>query len=357
MKMLNLAFRTDASQRIGFGHLFRCLALADRISEQLECKISFVCNGDLPEILFKMIILKGYKANLLPGDIVKTEIEDAVSFLEVISAEKIDWLFIDHYKLGLNWETFVRASAENIVVIDDLDDRKHLCDVVINQNVLDQGKKYYLNRVPPSCILLLGPANIMFNPLFLKARSGRRIRTKLGRLLISFGGSDPTNETAKAMEMLESGIWKWQVDLVVGAGYRYVCKIEAQCRYLTNVTLHKHTNRMADLILGADMAIGSGGISLWERFLLGLPSMVVQAADNQRELIEFTARQGQIWPLGESRLVTPDTMSQQLMDIMKRPELLAEQSEKIMAYMDALEPSNLPIIKLMMEQLVRGNLR
>lgn len=301
---MKVAFRVDASVQIGAGHSARCLTLADELrAHGATCR--FLCRH-APESLIRSIAAKGHELTLLGtgGDATRATSSsdyaawlgvpqelDAEQALAALAAAPVDWLIVDHYALDRTWESKLRKRAARILVIDDLTNRAHDCDLLVNQN--PTAADAYASIVPASCRVLGGPRYAMLRPEFRDAHARAERRSGVvRRLLVFFGGFDPINCTTAAIDAivkLESpGL---QTDVVIGAEHPDRQRIEERCK-AHGLVLHVQTTRMAELMLGADLAVGAGGSANWERCCTGLPSLIVTVADNQRELVRESALAG-----------------------------------------------------------------
>lgn len=304
---MDIAFRVDASHQIGTGHLMRCLTLADAL-HQRGAKICFVSRY-MPEHLQQMIEERGYVFSALPQDLPHAEDElahsqwlgvsqqaDAEGTLQVLDGKFLDWLIVDHYALDARWESILYANCRRLMVIDDLADRLHRCDILMDQNFYLDMHIRYRNKVTSDCQLLLGPAYALLKSDFDTTRKQVGVRDgKVERILIFFGGIDAANHTGKAIEALASlDISDFRVDVVIGIQHPQGEEIEARCLEL-GYACHVQTNRMAQLIASADLAIGAGGVTTWERCCLGLPTLAISVAPNQRRQINDAAREGLLY--------------------------------------------------------------
>lgn len=214
---MKVAFRADASVGIGSGHVMRCLTLAGELKEA-GAQIIFICReceGNLCDLIEK----QGIPVARISGELQSWE-ADAFQSLEALKKYgKADWLVVDHYSLDHRWEAGIRNAAEKIMVIDDLADRIHDNDLLLDQNLYEDLENRYNGLAPPHCIKLLGPRYALLRPEFRKARASLRKRDGIiRRILVSFGGSDPSNETAKALEAIGLlGKPEIAVDVVVGS--------------------------------------------------------------------------------------------------------------------------------------------
>ena len=299
-----VAIRTDASSQIGTGHFMRCLTLADGLTER-GAKIRFI-SRHLPEHLRDMLNTKGYEFAVLKGFSNKvaddnyyarwlgvSQDQDAAETWQVLSDHTWDWLVVDHYALNANWETVLRNVAKRIFVIDDLADRQHDCDVLLDQNFYADMQTRYTNKVPSHCELLLGPRYALLRDEFRQLH--KQVKSRNGPvkgILVFFGGVDADNYTGRAIEALSeiatSGL---QVDVVIGAQHPCREQIKAACAQ-HGFICQIQTDKMAELMAAADLAIGAGGSATWERCCLGLPTLVFCTAVNQQKQIADAAQEG-----------------------------------------------------------------
>ena len=305
---MQVVFRVDASIEIGSGHFMRCLALADALYPLAS--IRFVCRHILPS-LENLLHIRKFALNLLPkafaveGDLLHShwlhasQEQDAQDTIDIISKKgKCDWIVIDHYSLDCRFQNLIRQHVGRILVIDDLADRIHNCDMLIDQNAYADQNKRYLGKVPSHCICLIGTRYCFIRNEFLSARKTMVPRYGPVRsILIYFGGIDNTNKTQEAVQTLLdlaaseiiSGLLK--VDVIIGMEHVACSVIQTICQ-LNNIKLHIQTRKMAELMSCADLAIGAGGISTFERLYLRLPALLTPISDNQREPLSYMESQG-----------------------------------------------------------------
>lgn len=299
---MQVVFRTDASLDIGTGHVMRCLTLAQALREQGEvCR--FVTR-EHPGHLAALIQQRGFEVHLLDrpdapvppegpaavahaawlGTDAATDAQQTRAFLGDTVA---DWLVVDHYALDAQWERRLRPNARRLMVIDDLADRPHDADLLLDQNLGRQAADY-AGLLPAACHLAIGPRHALLRPEFgaLRARSLQRrsAEADLRHVLISLGGVDKNNLSAAVLATLdELGLpTGCRVTVVLGAqspGLDTVRELAQRSRLQVEVVVN--TARMADLMADADLAIGGAGTTAWERCCLGLPTLTLVMADNQ----------------------------------------------------------------------------
>lgn len=350
---MKVVIRTDSSYEIGSGHVMRCLTLAEALREK-ENDVSFICR-DLPGNLNVLLGNKGFKVYQLPyvkeqgSDIIKitnhshwlgaTWQTDAQETVSILSGEEqvIDWMIIDHYSLERNWEKKVQTYVKRIMVIDDLADRPHDCDLLLDQNYYKNMETRYDQLIPAHCIALLGPRYVLLRPEFITARQNLKIRDGIvKRILVFLGGSDPTNETKKVLNaILQLNQPHIQVDIVVGQSNPHNKQIRELCKLAPSFTLHTQVNNMAELMANADLAIGAGGSTTWERCFLGLPTITLIVAENQAETTGAVAEFGALLNLGWSRNVSAEKIIIEIKKLINNPILLRQMSKIAMQLMGA----------------------
>jgi len=315
---MKVAIRTDASPTIGTGHLMRCLTLADGLRAE-GAEVMFLCAPSAAPWM-KLVEGRGHGLRLLgvrgegPGDgdlrhasrLPWGQAADAEATAAVLGGS-VDWLIVDHYGLDARWESRMRAAARKIMAIDDLADRPHDCDLLLDQNLTENMERRYESRLPPGCRQLLGPRYALLRPEFAEARANLRLRNgELKRIMIFMGGSDTANETGKALTAIrELKRGDVVVDVVVGAANPHRNALRELCSRTPGAVFHCQTERMAELMAEADLALGSAGTAALERACVGLPAVVCILVDNQRNLARAVAKQGCVINLGESGKLTP----------------------------------------------------
>jgi UDP-2,4-diacetamido-2,4,6-trideoxy-beta-L-altropyranose hydrolase len=300
---MQIAIRADASVDIGTGHVMRCLALADALRSQ-GAEIVFICReqeGDL----CGLIASREYDVLRLPrlpiGEAWDWQLDAEQTVHALVEKwPRADWLIVDHYRLDARWEKALRRNTARIMAIDDLADRPHDCELLVDQNLSRDMNNRYTGLVPESARPLLGPKHALLRTEFTAARAAAKRRDgALRRILVFYGGSDAGNETAKALEGLRLfSRPDIAIDVVIGATNPHRDQIARLCSTLPNARLHRQVNNMAELMAAADLALGGGGITTWERCCLGLPTLVTILAENQSELTHATADYGAIVNLG-----------------------------------------------------------
>lgn len=329
-----ILFRVDASEQIGSGHVMRCLTLADELRGSCT-EITFLCR-ELPGNMIEHIETQGFRVFRVPSES-ETSDGDAEQTKKVLRNNKLqpDWLIVDNYRLDIQWESTLRPLVKGIMVIDDLANREHDCDILLDQNYYRNMEIRYQGLTPADCRQLLGPRYALLRQEFKVARQTLRVRDgSVKRILIFYGGSDPTNETVKALEaIMLINRPDIAVDVVVGAANPNKEQIKEICSGMTNTNFYCQVGNMAELMAKADLSLGAGGTATWERCYLGLPALVTIVAENQWEMVEALAEDGVILNLGLFMEVTIDKVTEAIKKLLNSPENLVEMSTQGLALM------------------------
>lgn len=343
---MKVFFRVDSSARIGAGHLMRCLTLAETLRTR-DVQTHFVCR-DHRGNLIAMLRQKAMPVTVLRAPVNDSaklgedyaswlgvsQAEDAGQTIEAFGGEKPDWLVVDHYGLGHEWEKHLRPHIGKLMVIDDLANRKHDCDLLLDQNYSADGDQRYAELVPPQCKILLGSGYALLKKDF------KDIRKRLGswphelrRILVFFTAGDDQGETLKAMRGIELYGKAEQVDVVTGQSNPNNAAIIKKCEAL-HWGYHCQIDYMPTLIAQADLVIGAGGSSNWERCALGVPALVAVLAENQVLIARALNNAGVVHNLGWCHDLQAEDYANAL-SMMNRQQL-ASMSGKALELVDAM---------------------
>ena len=312
---MKVVFRTDASIEMGTGHVMRCLTLANALKKQgAECH--FICRAHKGHLI-PLIIEHGHSVHSLTAVFPQSKDEHApdspqlahASWLgcsqtsdahlcqSIVQEIQPDWLVVDHYALDIRWHRVLRPHSKKIMVIDDLADRQHDCDLLLDQTFARDADDYR-PRVPQDCQLLCGAEYALLRPEFPQWREyslQRRQKGQLEQLLINLGGVDKDNITGQVLDAL-SGCeihLGCRIVVVMGATAPWLDSVRQQAEALPWKTEIKvGVNNMAELMADSDLAIGAAGATTWERCCLGLPSIMIVLAENQQNIAFQLANSG-----------------------------------------------------------------
>jgi len=330
---MRVAVRADASKQIGSGHVMRCLALAGAL-RKWGAAVFFLSRED-PGNLVDIIGRQGCAIHCLPDGVSGWE-EDVHLTAEILKLKQgTDWLIVDQYSLDRRWEQAIRRHTRKVMVIDDLANRPHDCDLLLDQNFYDGMETRYAGLVPPACVQLLGPHYALLRSEFAETRKNLRSRDgRVGRILIFFGASDGTNETSKALEAVARLGSSIAIDVVIGINNPHREHIKKLATTIPLAVCHFPFADMAALMNGADLFLGAAGTTTWERCCLGLPSLIVTVADNQVQAARDLANHGVLHYIGDHKVVHCSDIVAALDRALGDPQLLQEYSQLSLKLVD-----------------------
>ena len=330
---MDVVFRTDSSHNIGTGHVMRCLSLADEIRRN-GTNISFICREGLGNLI-SYIENRGYEVHQLPGEI---DIEKDRKLTNKILSKyetKPDGLIIDHYDIDISYESSLRDRVKKVMVIDDLADREHDCDLLLDQNYSKNDNRYN-GLVPEDCIQLLGSEYAILRPQFQKARENLRERDGgVNRILVFMGGVDSKDITSKALRaihMLDRP--DIAIDVVIGNLNPNHDEIKILASKIPNTSCHHNVEGLAKLMSSADFCIGAGGTTTWERCCVGLPTITIILAENQKDISESLDKEGAIINLGWYHNVTENNIKEVAEGLIDNPNKMASMSGRSRSMVD-----------------------
>lgn len=227
--------------------------------------------------------------------------DDAEETIAALRSVRVDWLVVDHYSIDSLWERRLRRLTDNVLVVDDLTDRTHDCDVLLNQNMVASAPELYDHHLPESCRTLLGPRYALLDSDFAAFRETLPDpRPRPETVLVSFGGSDTNNLTGMALSALcAPELAHLTAEVVIGENNPNYQQISAQVAQRPRTSAHFALGNLARLMARCDIAIGAGGTTAWERVCLKLPSLVVSLASNQSEVCRNLAFTGLVDYVGK----------------------------------------------------------
>lgn len=348
--LMNITFRVDSSLDIGSGHVMRCLTLA-RFFRHLGCHCSFICR-DHKGHLCNLISSEGFDLLMLPSPLTalgknERRLDDTYArwlgvypeedFEEceyLLESRRPDWLIVDHYGLDVAWESAARKLAKKIMVIDDLSNRQHDCDILVDQT-FGREPHEYVDKVPHTCRILVGSVFSILRPEFAGYRSSIASRNKesgIREILINLGGVDKDNLTCQVLEALSKCDLsdKYKVTVILGASSPWVDEVRSALQdSFEHPSLLIGVKNMAEVMSRADLAIGATGTTTWERCCVGLPSVTLVVAENQREISRRLHEYGAIIATDLSNLAS------EVVRLLNDPgELLMKVSEKALGVCD-----------------------
>ncbi|MDF1827355.1 MAG: UDP-2,4-diacetamido-2,4,6-trideoxy-beta-L-altropyranose hydrolase [Legionellaceae bacterium] len=350
--MMRVAFRVDSGILIGSGHVQRTLTLANEL-RRCGAKVVFISRtheGHLlsyfereEHVVYPLPVPATNKNEPLLGGyeawLGVTPEQDAIDTVAVLEGQFYDWLVVDHYALDYRWEEALRVIVDKIMVIDDLANRTHDCDLLLDQNYFGiEAECRYENKLPLFTQLLLGPKFSLLQPDYAQLHDiclPKDERVK--RVLIYFGGVDLENQTSKVLSALTTPeLSHLLVDVVVGSNCLNLRALEEQVARRGNVTFYQSLPTLADLMMQSDLVIGAGGSTTWERMCLGKASVITCVAENQRIFSQKLSHDGYQVVLSTDESDTYQGWQQKILELINSPFKRKAMSKKAYQLVDGL---------------------
>lgn len=298
--MKKIVFRVDSGNHIGIGHMMRCLTLAKELLVS-DVEIHFITRNH-----------KGASINLISEDFITHLLNDGVS--DILSIEDkdnyslwlgvteeedlrqcnlildsigpVDIIVLDHYSLDKTFEESV--NAKNVFVIDDLFSRIHQCDILLNQNLGTEETDYSKSKVGS---FLLGPQFSLLRPEFKKLHqelvASEFFNLPIKSILVFFGNGDIGGNCLKFAKSLRSqDLEKFIFTFILNQNHKDYEELIKWGKPHQNVKILSFVSEMSKVILEHDFFIGAGGATSWERACLGVPSAILNVAENQVKICE-----------------------------------------------------------------------
>ncbi|HDI2993750.1 UDP-2,4-diacetamido-2,4,6-trideoxy-beta-L-altropyranose hydrolase [Acinetobacter baumannii] len=303
---MKFCFRADASLYIGSGHVIRCLTIADALAQHGH-ESYFICRPHQGNLI-EFVKQRGYMVHALSEPLFNTsselseyqrwlgvtEQQDAQETLAVLTEYPVDWMIVDHYGLSAIWQQIIRPEVSHIVAIDDLANRKHDADIILDCGLANTPSDYAkLNQRVGH--YLMGPRYALLRSefrtkrLWLEQHPKTYNQEKL-RILVNLGGIDKDNLTGTVLETLSNSPQQQRlsVTVVMGVNAPWKESVLQQAKKLPfSINILINANNMADLMAEHDLAIGAAGSTAWERCCLGLPTIMICMADNQKMIAKY----------------------------------------------------------------------
>ncbi len=351
---MRVVFRTDSSFAMATGHVTRCLALEAELRRR-GAATSFITRA-LPGDAAFLILEQGVSLQRLPSPrseavidadgpphaswLGETWANDAEQTGALLEGE-VDWLVVDHYGLDARWESRFRKTGARVLAIDDLADRLHDADVLVDPNFAPEEGEPYEKLLPDGATILRGPRYALLRAEFRRLRERRQPPRRPARLLVFLGGSDVPDVTGRVLEGLHhAALPDVAIDVIAGVSNPRRAGIRALTE-TTGARFHERVPEMAEMMLAADLAIGAGGGTAWERCCLGLPAILVSLEANQIRIARTLHATGAAVYVGHHDTVSASDIVSETTRLLENPGLLAEMSRKGMDLVDGLGVSRI----------------
>lgn len=307
---MKILFRVDASSVIGTGHVFRCMSLGEELLGRGHT-VAFACRAE-PGHLIDLIRARGYQVYALSRS--TGAISGELDAAEVIAATPAgyDWCIVDHYGLDAVFERAVSRAVKRIMTIDDLANRPHACDILLDTSHAAESADVYAGLVEPRTRLLIGQDYVLLRAAFRSLQPAPALGD-VRRLLVTFGGNDPPGMTLRAVNVLKDASFSnLHIDVTSSIANPRLEFLRRAVDGYDRFAFHVDTPQFHLLLRDCDLCLGAGGTTTWERFYLGKPSIVVTLADNQFRFSQWLEARRLIRLLGFAPEITDDALAREL---------------------------------------------
>ncbi len=330
----HLAIRADSDTRKGVGHVMRMLALAQSWKSRVG-RVTFITSCESVSILARVqaegLSLKQIKRLCPDEDDLRTTLEILKTIGEEERGKKSNiWMVTDGYHFDEEFHSGIRANGYRLMVMDDFAHLRHYhADVLLNQNIGAEQLTYQCERETKR---LLGTSYTLLRPEFGQWREWRRVaRARASKVLVTLGGSDPDGIMFNVIEALQDKRLKnIAATIIIGPANPNLRSLqetakrsEKKIQLLTSVD-----KEMPQLMAEADVAISAGGSTCWELAFMGLPSITLVLAENQRRIAEGLAAVGVFVNFGEATNVSPGSLAERLEELLSDSEKRQQMSDQ-----------------------------
>ena len=310
---MKIGFFFNFEKSVGGGHFWRCLNLAKKI--QTPDKIIYFFSN----IKDKKFLLLLEKNNFKHVEIFEKKKDKLINKLtQKIKYTNIKNLIIDNYKINYSDEKNIKKVVKKLVVIDDHINKKHFCDLFINNNFLSKEAKIKIKKKNPKIKLAIGNNFSIVPNSKNKKKSYLKKSINVKNIFVFFGSSDNTDETSKILKV-SNFFPSIKFNIIIGNFNKNIKKFMKEKKKIKNVKFffNLDNEQIINLIKKNDLAIGAGGINMIERLYFNLPSLVICVADNQENASEYLKNQNSILYLGKSKNVSSHKIKNNLENIIK----------------------------------------
>lgn len=317
----NVAIRVDANSTIGMGHLRRCLTLGQQLQKD-GFTVRLLSRSPLN---FKIDELQTFEiVQLREGD-------DAQATLSAIgrNPQEISWVIVDHYDLDATWEKIIHGAGHKVLAIDDFRHRTHHAHVLVSDN--DLPFEPILSENEDFICELVGPNFALIDPRFAFSADNLPDEQEPKRVLISYGGSDATNETAKALAAIEGLTRKSNynnlfgaVDIVIGPVNQNADQVTTLAKNIEHAHIHYAPSSLEPLLRKSHLFLTAGGNSMIEALTLRKPCLVTITADNQTSMVERISKISPLRVMGDHAEVSSASLERALIDAHENYRRIAE---------------------------------
>jgi UDP-2,4-diacetamido-2,4,6-trideoxy-beta-L-altropyranose hydrolase len=325
-----VCIRVDGSVEIGTGHVIRCLALAEELSDRGYKPV--FCTRGYDSGLIEKIKSRGFDLQVLHAALSMQE--DMERFTEMGKKHNAGVVITDNYHFTDQYLKYLKENFKVVVSIDDIAESYFYSDILVNQNIYATPEMYN-GKTATGTKLFLGTAYALLRPEFKAYHNQSREFSRVKNILVTLGGVDPDNQTLKVLKALDKIKADFSITAVIGVSNPHVEDISAFAESSEKpIKLLKNVNNMAELMHASDIAVSAAGSTSWELCCTGLPSIVIILADNQERIGKGLAEAGISINLGWFNDVTETMIQESVEKLINNAKLRESMGQKGKAAVD-----------------------
>ena len=342
---MNFFFKVSAGENIGIGHLQRCLNLATGLNKKKN-NIIFLVNKSSKKYI-KKIKKKKFQVKVYQNNNILL-----MNAKKVFIKNEYNFLIIDDYSIDYKWELKISNYVNKILVIDDFTNRKHYCDVYVNQNIINQKDIIKVKKKFNKQKCLLGPKYALLDKKFYFYHNKKRENIFFKKILISFGGSDKENFTNLVLKTLaQKKYTHLEINVILGKYYKFFNELKKRYNLNQNIKISKNLPSLVNIIYKSDLSIGAGGTTSWERLCLSNPAIVFCMSENQKKIITDLKKKKLIIYGGEESKFSSKKFENLLDTVIKKYNKLKKKMEEGKILVDGLG------VKRVLENLIPSKIK
>jgi UDP-2,4-diacetamido-2,4,6-trideoxy-beta-L-altropyranose hydrolase len=309
--MYNIAIRADGGPETGMGHIMRCLSLAKEF-KRAGCTVCFFSKY---EEGIRKISSEGFE------------------IIELESYKNFNLMVIDTYNVSEKYFFDLRSQINKLAYLDDINKFDYPVDILINGNITGEYfgyKKYCENEV-----MLLGPKYNLIRDEF-KSIPARVINDEINEIMLTTGGSDPYDLSIKFTNLFSenTNLKDLKLNVIVGSLFKNKSKLRDLSEKNKNIVLHENVKNISEIMLRSDIAISSGGSTLYELCACGTPTLAFVMADNQEFLVEKMAELGFVESLGWYNALAEEYLAKSIKELCNDYDKRKEVSKRMQELVD-----------------------
>jgi UDP-2,4-diacetamido-2,4,6-trideoxy-beta-L-altropyranose hydrolase len=337
---MQILFRTNSSEVIGSGHFLRCFYLAQEMKRK-NWQVFFATSQILER--HKLLLVEEnipiFDLVNSEQDMVLLEIKEISEYLSKYEIDNLDWIVIDDYRIGSNSDLLTKLISRNLLIIEDLHSEYRDCEIIVDMNFRNAKLYEEILHKYRNTKVLVGPLFALLNSEIAEFHKTALIEVCKGdaQIFINFGTLDEFSLTKRTIEIILNNLPRLRMNVVIQGNNRDRDQLEKLAdRFPNSIELFVEPISLTQIMSACRLSIGAGGISLWERFSLGLNCIIVTTASNQEGSIIDLSKQNLVSYLGSAQNLRDSDLLESLLINLNKIESTNHRDRRLMAISDGL---------------------